>query len=479
MDKNNLWRMSASEIVKATTAGEVRSIDVITSVVDRMQKVNPKLNAIVCDLSDEALKTAELLDRARNNGKECGSLHGVPVTIKINVDQKGHSTSNGVLALKDWMAPDDAPVVKNLKNAGAIIIGRTNTPEFSFRADTDNELYGRTNNPWGSHVSAGGSSGGAGAAVMSGMGALGHGNDIGGSLRFPAAANGAFTVKPGLGRVPAWNPSQNSERGILAQSMSVQGLLTRDPSDLDLAMPILMKNDPVDPFHVPLPYDMGARNNKCKVALSRETPGFETHPEIYKGLELAADALRDAGHEVVEVDPPLILETAMAGYRALMGEVIELLSPDIRKLGSSEINRIFDEYFKQFKPYTGTDLLKILAKRSYYAREWSIFLTKYPLILSPFLPQPFFKPGRDLEGQKGVREVLGSALWSYSINFLGLPAGCFPTHLAQLEQGSQTINVQLIGQRWREDLIVQSMKTIRNRLGTFSNELWSIMEKNN
>ena len=182
MDKNNLWRMSASEIVKATTAGEVRSIDVITSVVDRMQKVNPKLNAIVCDLSDEALKTAELLDRARNNGKECGPLHGVPVTIKINVDQKGHSTSNGVLALKDWMAPDDAPVVKILKNAGAIIIGRTNTPEFSFRADTDNELYGRTNNPWGGHVSAGGSSGGAGAAVMSGMGAVGHGNDIGGSL---------------------------------------------------------------------------------------------------------------------------------------------------------------------------------------------------------------------------------------------------------------------------------------------------------
>ena len=106
-------------------------------------------------------------------------------------------------------------------------------------------------------------------------------------------------------------------------------------------------------------------------------------------------------------------------------------------------------------------------------------MTKYPLILSPFLPQPFFKPGRDLEGQEGVREVLGSALWSYSINFLGLPAGCFPTHLAQLEQGAQTINVQLIGQRWREDLIVQCMKTIRNRLGTFSNELWSIMEKNN
>ena len=162
-----------------------------------------------------------------------------------------------------------------------------------------------------------------------------------------------------------------------------------------------------------------------------------------------------------------------------MGEVIELLGPDIRNYGSKEINQIFDDYFEQFKPYTGTDLLKVLAKRAYFAREWSLFLTEYPLILSPFLPQPFFKPGRDLEGQEGVREVLGAALWSYSINFLGLPAGCFPTHLAQLAHGPQTISVQLIGQRWREDLIVDAMKTIQNRLGSFSNELWSLMEKNN
>ena len=208
MDKSNLWRLSATEIVKATTAGEIRSIDVVTSVTDRMRKINPKLNAVVVDLSEQALKTAEDLDRDQENGKECGPLHGVPITIKINVDQKGYPTSNGVSALKDLLAPDDAPIVKNLKKAGAIIIGRTNTPEFSFRADTDNELHGRTNNPWGDHVSAGGSSGGAGAAVMSGIGAMGHGNDIGGSLRFPAAANGAFTVKPGLGRVAAWNPSQ-------------------------------------------------------------------------------------------------------------------------------------------------------------------------------------------------------------------------------------------------------------------------------
>ena len=111
MDKNNLWRLSASEIVKATTAGEIRSIDVITSVIGRMRKVNPKLNAVVIDLSEQALKTAELLDGDRANGKKCGPLHGVPITIKINVDQKGQSTSNGVSALKNLIAPADAPIV--------------------------------------------------------------------------------------------------------------------------------------------------------------------------------------------------------------------------------------------------------------------------------------------------------------------------------------------------------------------------------
>ena len=197
-------------------------------------------NAVVEDLSGPALARADALDAARARGEAVGPLHGVPITIKINVDQAGHATSNGLPVLKDAIAQDDAPVVRNLCNAGAVVIGRTNTPEFSFRAETDNPLFGLTRNPWGDHVSAGGSSGGAGSAVMAGIGALGHGNDIGGSLRFfPAAANGAVTVKPGMGRVPAWNPSQKAERGMLAQAMSVQGVLTRTAADQALALPCL------------------------------------------------------------------------------------------------------------------------------------------------------------------------------------------------------------------------------------------------
>ena len=476
MKKNDLWKLGAAEVVKATSTGAISAVSVVQSNIDRMHEVNPVLNAVVMDLSEQALNRAEELDKTRNSGAKIGSLHGVPVTVKINVDQKGCPTSNGVYALRDIIAESDSPVVKNLQDSGAIILGRTNTPEFSFRADTDNELHGRTHNPWGSHVSAGGSSGGAGSAVMAGIGSLAHGNDIGGSLRFPAAANGAVTVKPGLGRIPAWNGTQKTERGMLAQSMSVQGLLTRSVKDLDLAMPAVIKTDAHDPFHVPLEYRSTLRNKPVRVAFCQETPGFEMHPEVTKALQVAADALVDAGYKVEEKNISFLEETGTVGFRALMGEVSIMLGKDIKQDGSETIQQIFADYFNYFPPFEANELIEMMAKRTYYARKWSLFLNDYPIILSPFLPQPFFSPGRDTEGLNGVKAVLGSALWSYSMNFIGQPAGCMPTYISGSGSTIQPINVQLIGQRWREDLIVDAMSAIEARVGTFQKHLWEKME---
>ena len=168
MTKTELWRLDATELTSRTIAGDITAETAISDAIARMDAVNPRLNAVVESLAEDALERARALDRARAGGAEPGPLHGLPVTIKINVDQAGHATSNGVPALKNLIAPADAPVVENLQRAGAVVIGRTNTPEFSFRADTDNPLHGRTHNPWGRHISAGGSSGGAGSVVMAG-----------------------------------------------------------------------------------------------------------------------------------------------------------------------------------------------------------------------------------------------------------------------------------------------------------------------
>ncbi len=475
MTQGDIWRFDATELAALTQAGELSAKEVISDALERMHQVNPSLNAVVDDLGTEALERASALDQARRNGASVGPLHGVPVTIKVNVDQKNHATTNGVVALKDVIAPDNAPVVSNLQNAGAIVIGRTNTPEFSFRADTDNPLHGRTHNPWGRHISPGGSSGGAGAAVMAGIGALAHGNDIGGSLRFPAAANGAVTVKPGLGRVPAWNPSQKVERGMLAQSMSVQGLITRSAKDLHLSMPSLIAPDARDPFHVPMPWRGAGPDAPIKVAFTKNTFEYALHPEVDKALSTAREALVDAGYIVEDIDPPDVFECGRIGYRALMGEVLTLMKNDIEAAGSQTIRDIFEVYFQEFPPIVGDELIQALAQRSHYARQWSLFMQEYPLVLSPFLPQPFFRPDRDTEGAEGVHEVLGCAVYSYAMNFLGLPAANVPARLAELPNGPQPINVQIAARRWREDMAVDAAVAIEARVGQMAPILWDRM----
>ncbi len=307
---------------------------------------------------------------------------------------------------------------------------------------------------------------------MAGIGALGHGNDIGGSLRFPAAANGAVTVKPGLGRVPAWNPSQAAERGMLAQSMSVQGLITRSAADLHLSMPCLIATDARDPFHVPMPWRGTELDGPIKVAFTKNTFGYALHPEVEKALDTASEVLTDAGYHVQEVDPPDVFECGRAGYRALMGEVLTLMQSDIEAAGSQTIQDIFGVYFQEFPPIVETELVRMLAKRTQYAREWSVFMQDYPLVLSPFLPQPFFRPDRDTEGAEGVHEVLGCAVYSYAMNFLGLPAACVPARLAELPNGPQPINVQIAARRWREDLAVDAAAAIEARVGPMAPQLW-------
>jgi amidase len=187
-----LWRWPAYRLTAAIRAGAVSAREAAVSALDRVQAVNPALNAIVDVLPDEALAAADAADAARRRGDTLGPLHGVPVTVKVNVDLRGRATTNGVVAFKDNIASEDSPVVANLRRAGAVIIGRTNTPAFSVRWFTENDLHGRTHNPWSRAHTPGGSSGGASSAVAAGMGAIAHGNDLAGSVRYPRIAPGCM-----------------------------------------------------------------------------------------------------------------------------------------------------------------------------------------------------------------------------------------------------------------------------------------------
>ena len=257
------------ETALAIRAGVISAVDVVEAHLARMRTVNPKLNAVVVDLSEEALAAAQAADKQRAKGKQLGLLHGVPITIKENVDYDGRPNPNGVASQMNIIAPSDAPVVRNLKNAGAIVIGLTNTPEFSFRGFTDNPLHGLTLNPWDPDITCGGSSGGAGAAVAAGIGTIAHGNDIGGSLRWPAHCNGVATIKPTQGRIPAYNQSAAAERPMLAHLMSAQGPLARSVGDVRLALEVMSQRDPRDPWWVPAPLVGPRPKGPIKVAFAK------------------------------------------------------------------------------------------------------------------------------------------------------------------------------------------------------------------
>ena len=463
-----LWQWSACDLAETIAAGEISSRQAVAAAVDRMNDRNGALNAVVDAFGDEALAEAERLDETLQRSGPVGPLHGVPITIKENIDQAGKATPNGVAAIKDVIAPDDSPVVRNLTQAGAVVIGRTNTPEFSMRGTTDNPLHGRTFNPWNDWASPGGSSGGASSAVMSGMGALAHGNDILGSLRFPATATGATSVKPGLGRVPAYNPSAPGERGLLAVLMSVQGVIAREVRDVRLAMRELIKYDPRDPWMVPVPLDGEALEGPIKVAFTKNTFEFPLHAAVERALDTAAAALSEAGYEIVETEPPLVREIAAEACKCLFGEFHALLVKDVEKYGSKTFKEIFKNYYEYFGYYEPADLLRGLSRRTHYAREWTQFLHEYPLVLTPFLPQPTYKWDRDTEGRDGVIDVLGSSVYGYTMNFLGLPAGNVP---ADYNDGLP-VGVQIIGRRFREDLILDACEAVEQRVGVMAEQLF-------
>jgi amidase len=463
-----LWALGATELAAGVRTGRFKPSDVIDSVLARVADRNGDLNAITYDLADQARIDAAEADAAVVRGDELGPLHGVPVTIKENIDQVGLANPNGVPAFANLMATEDAPLVRNLKQAGAIVIGRTNTPEFSMRGTTDNPLRGRTINPWGEPISPGGSSGGAGAACAAGMGPLHHGNDIGGSLRFPAMANGAVTVKPTSNRVPVFNSSAGAERGPLSQVMSVQGIIARHSADVALATSVMIGQDPRDPLCPPVPFDGPALDGPITVAVARNSAGYDIHPGIVALIDRAAADLEAAGYRVVEAEPPPVEEAAAGWFSTATTEMEATLLGPIREHGSEVINQIFDHYFAMSTLFDRDGYIAGFADRTRLMRDWNLFLDQHPLVLTPFLMRPMYDHDYDASGFDAVHDMFRSAIYSTGINYLGLPAGVIGIDLVE----DRPAAVQLVGRRYREDVICDAMGVIEAANGSLIHRLW-------
>lgn len=463
---DDLWRLSAVELAAGIRQREYSSREVVASVAARIAARNAELNAIVYDYSDEAMQAAEQADAALAAGSEVGPLHGVPVTIKENVDQQGKPTPNGVPAFEEIIAPADAPIVANLRGAGAIVIGRTNTPELSMRATTDNPLHGRTYNPWDPDASAGGSSGGAGAAAAAGFGPIHHGNDIGGSLRFPSFCNGVTSIKPTFGRIPSYNPSMTGERGMLAQLMSVQGAICREVRDVRLATRIMAKGDARDPWWVPVPFEGEAAPRR--IAFTKESYGYPIHPELLAALDRAAACLVDAGYQVEEVTTPSIAAPAQGWFDVAIYEMKETIGPVVEQTCSETLKQIFHWYYDFGNLVDADGYREGIAARTTLTRAWNVFLEEYPLVLSPFLMRPTYPWNYDAVSFEQAHDLFSSGIYSFGVNYLGLPAGVVPVGLVE----GLPAGVQIIGRRFREDLILDAMEAVEARVGVLAHELW-------
>src|SRR6478736_313816 len=327
---SEVWQLSATELAQRIASRQLSSAEMVDAHLARIDAVNPALNAVVRVLADEARAGAILADKRLAAGETVGPLHGVPFTVKENIDMAGLPTTWGVPALAQAVVPADAPVVERMRAAGAIPIGRTNLPDMALRVHTVSSLHGLTKNPWHPGRTAGGSSGGEAAALASGMSPIGLGNDIGGSLRNPANACGIASIRPSAGRVPDAGYVPAEDRLLAVQLMNVQGPMARRIADVRLGLRVLMGAHPRDPWSIDAPFEGPALARPVRVAVLAEPPGGSTHPQVAATVRRAAQALADAGYVVEAVCPPRWEDAISCWTRLIMGDfgsVLSMLAP--------------------------------------------------------------------------------------------------------------------------------------------------------
>ena len=456
-----IWKRSASDLAQAIARRDLSSREVVQAHFVRIEAVNPKLNAIVQVLADDALAKADAADKAVASGAALGSLHGVPVTIKCNIDMKGVPSTWGIPALADAMPVEDAPLIENLRAAGAIPIARTNCPDLGMRVHTDSTLHGLTRNPWDYEITTSGSSGGEAAALASGMSPLGFGNDIGGSLRNPANACGIASIRPSAGRVPDATQPPFENRPLAWQTMAVHGPMARTVADVRLGLKAIMSPHPRDPLCIGMPFD-GPRQEKIRVAVVPNPPGGACAPVVAGAVRKAADALSDAGYDVSEVVPPQYEEILGTWGQLLMGDYAALWD-EMAPLMGADGRYFFGSLFPMWPvPDNRAGMSHLFTARDGHARGWSQFMADYPLVLTPTWTQLPFTHGYDVSSLEAVAQTMEMARPVMPANLLGLPCACVPA--ARDAETGLPIGVLLTGRRFRDDQCLDAAEAVE-RLG--------------
>lgn len=439
MTSRELWGLGATEIVHGIKTRAFSSEEVVLASIERIDQTNASLHAVTELRPDEALAAAKQADGRVSRGESLGPLHGLPTIIKGNVDVEGWATVNGCAALLENIAPQSSPCVQNWLDAGAIVVARSNTPEFCCRWETNNSVYGQTLNPWNAVLTPGGSSGGTAAALAAGMVALGHGTDLGGSLRHPAQCCGVASLRPTLGRVPDWIQTQ-PEPPIGVQLMNTDGPMARCIADVRLGLECMVTHSPLDPWSVQRALVQEAEQG-LPVALVVNPMGRGVHPQVESGVRTAATILAESGFAVEEVEPPR-LEDAFRIWRLIcLYELLTGLKPDVAPICGTGLSTALAHYERSEPDLSPENYRRALSERCTLLREWQAFFTRYAAIIAPVSTEPPQTVDYDLVSPDTTRALIDTMRMVVPVNALGLPSAVVPVGVS----GGLPQAVQVIG----------------------------------
>ena len=453
MAQDDFAYLSAVELAAAIRMKKLSPREVMQKLLDRIGQLNPQLNAFVTLPAEEALCAADRAEKAVMNGERLGPLHGVPLHVKDNLYVAGSRTTFGSKLMDQNITTEDCPAVKRLRAAGMIVMGRTNTPEFGWKGVTDNRVFGITRNPWNTKLTPGGSSGGAAAAVATGLGPIGVGTDGGGSLRIPASFCGVFGFKASFGRVPNWPGSG----GAILRHI---GTITRTVADMAASLDAMAGPDPGDLLSLPrnsvsfsAEFENGIRGKR--IAYCPDLGYATVEPEVAAICQQAAKRFAEAGAIVDEIkldwrDPypawsVFFFGTAAASVEKKLPTQGELLDPGFKRVVERGLQ------------LRGVDFANALAARHEFWEQVRKVYERFDLLLSPTLAVPPFPVGQD-DADSLNGEQLDALQWTrftYPFNLTGQPAASVP---AGWTKSGLPVGLQIIGDRFADLLVLQASR---------------------
>ena len=451
---------SAKTMAQAIRNKEVSAVELVEAHLARIEEVNPAINAVVMLAAERARAEAVEADAAIARGESVGALHGVPFTLKDSIDTEGVVTTGGTLGRKGFVPDKDATVAARLRAAGGILLGKSNTPELTLAAETDNLVYGRTNNPFDVSRTTGGSSGGAGAIVSCGGAAFDIGSDTGGSVRYPAHFCGIAGLKPNSGRVPRTGHIVSHSMGAV-DSLTQNGPMARYVEDLALILPIISGPDWSDPAIVPAPLGDPADVNLGELRVCFYTDNGIGAPtaETIAAVRAAVDAVADAGCSVEEDVPSVIAENPDISNELSGGDGRAWTQRQLDKWGTTEVFPYLERRIARASEYEASvgDFTARLEHVDGFRSAMLGFMRNYDVIICPVAAFPAQPHGESLEdrNQPGMS-------YTATYNITGWPStvvrgGTSPEGLP--------IGVQVVARPWREDVSLAVAQYLEGALG--------------